>query len=37
MEVLSEFKHPNVIELIELIVDKQEVYLVYEYCEGGTL
>lgn len=37
MAVLSGFKHPNVIELHELINDKNEVYLVYEYCEGGTL
>jgi serine/threonine protein kinase len=29
--------HENIIKLLELIIERQEVYIIYEYCEGGTL
>jgi serine/threonine-protein kinase ULK/ATG1 len=37
MLILTEFTHENVIKLLEMVVEKQEVYIIYEYCEGGTL
>lgn len=37
MAVLGEFTHQNVIKLQQLVVEKQEVSIVYEYCQGGTL
>ena len=34
---LREAKHPNVVQLLDVVEDKQYVYLVMEYCSGGDL
>lgn len=37
MAILSDFDHEHVIKLLEVVIDKQEICIVYEYCDGGTL
>jgi serine/threonine protein kinase len=35
--ILSKIDHPNIIKLIEVLKTNTHYFLVYEYCEGGTL
>ena len=34
---LKEFNHPNIIKLYDVKVTQQDIYLVMEYCNGGSL
>ena len=34
VKLLAELKHPNVIDLVESILHKERVYLVYELCDS---
>lgn len=34
---LRQIRHPNLIELLEVVVDQDRVYLIMEYCQGGDL
>lgn len=34
-ELLSNFKHPGIVKLRSSFQDKQNLYFVLEYCEGG--
>ena len=35
--ILSQIKHPNIVRLIELKKTKNHIYIVTEYCNGGSL
>lgn len=35
--ILSKISHPNIIKFIEMLRTANNYYLVYEYCNGGTL
>ena len=35
--ILNQIKHPNIVELYEVKVKKDYVYLIMEYCNGGSL
>jgi serine/threonine protein kinase len=35
--ILSKVNHPNIIKFIEMLRTSNNYYLVYEYCNGGTL
>lgn len=37
IEVLSMLIHPNIVRFLEKLQTTNNVYLVYEYCNGGTL
>ena len=37
MAVLSKINHPNIIKFKEMLKTKTNFYLVYEFCDGGTL
>ena len=37
MPILIDANHPNIIELKEIKKKKNKIYLVMEYCNGGTL
>jgi len=37
VETLKKIQNPNVIKFIELFNSKNNLYLVYEFCEGGNL
>ena len=35
--ILSKINHPNIIKFIEMLRTANNYYLVYEFCNGGTL
>lgn len=37
VETLKRINNPNVIKFIELFNSKNNLYLVYEFCNGGNL
>ncbi|CAH0552881.1 unnamed protein product [Brassicogethes aeneus] len=37
IDILTEFKHPNVVELHEAFQKDQQLWLLIEYCDGGAL
>jgi serine/threonine-protein kinase ULK/ATG1 len=37
MAILNKINHPNIIKFIEMLRTANNYYLVYEYCNGGTL
>jgi serine/threonine protein kinase len=37
INTLSRIENPNIIKFIEMLRSKNNIYLVYEYCGGGTL
>jgi len=37
MSILIDVNHPNIIELIEIKKKEDKIYIVTEYCNGGTL
>ncbi len=37
MGILSKINHPNIIKFIEMLQTTTHYYLVYEFCNGGTL
>ncbi len=37
IETISKFEHPNIVKYYHYFIDKKILYLVMEYCEGGTL
>ena len=37
INVLTKIKHPNIVKLYDAKGDKQYIYLVMEYCNGGSL
>jgi len=37
MSILMDVNHPNIIELKEIKKNENKIYLVMEYCNGGTL
>ena len=37
INVLKKIKHPNIVKLYDLKSDKEYIYIVMEYCNGGSL
>ncbi|XP_011304708.1 serine/threonine-protein kinase 10 isoform X2 [Fopius arisanus] len=37
IDILSEFKHPNVVELHEAYFDDGKLWMLIEYCDGGAV
>lgn len=37
MTVLTKMDHPNIIKFKEMLKTNSNFYLVYEFCDGGTL
>ena len=37
INVLKKIKHPNIVKLYDLKSDKEYIYIVMEYCSGGSL
>lgn len=37
MSILSKINHPNIIKFVEMLQTSTHYYLVYEFCNGGTL
>ncbi|XP_031349016.1 serine/threonine-protein kinase 10 isoform X4 [Photinus pyralis] len=37
IDILSECKHPNVVELIEAFQREQQLWMLIEYCDGGAV
>ena len=37
ISVMSLAKHPNIVELLEVMATKTKIYLILEYCKGGEL
>jgi len=37
INMIHQFAHPNIIKLINLFSTKNNCYLIYEYCSGGSL
>jgi serine/threonine-protein kinase ULK/ATG1 len=37
ISILTKISHPNIIKFIEMLRTNNNYYLVYEYCNGGTL
>ena len=37
IEVLEKIKHPNIVRFYEKLVTVNNTYMVYEFCNGGTL
>ena len=37
MGILADINHPNIIRFIEMLQTSTHYYLVYEFCNGGTL
>ncbi len=37
IKIIKNLKHPNIVTPIEFCRDKDLLYLVTEYCDGGTL
>ena len=36
-EALQELKHPNIVGIVDLVKTKTAIYLIIDYCNGGTL
>ena len=36
-EVLSRLRHPNIVQFLELIQERKQIYFVMEYVSGGSL
>lgn len=37
ISILTKINHPNIIKFIEMLRTNNNYYLVYEFCNGGTL
>ena len=37
IKILKKVRHPNVIQLYEIIETEKELYMIMEYCNGGEL
>ncbi len=37
IRILSKFKHPNVVQLMEVLNSKRSLYIIMEYCKDGDL
>jgi 5'-AMP-activated protein kinase, catalytic alpha subunit len=37
IEILKQIRHPNIIQLYEIIEDRSHLYLITEYAKGGEL
>ncbi|KAL1490995.1 hypothetical protein ABEB36_011658 [Hypothenemus hampei] len=37
IDILTEIKHPNIVELLEAFHKEQQLWLLIEYCDGGAL
>eukprot|EP00741_Cyanophora_paradoxa_P001731 tig00000498_g1678.t1 len=37
IEILKRMRHPNIVELYEILTSKSSIFLVLEYCAGGDL
>ena len=37
IKILKKVRHPNVIQLYEIIETEKELYMIMEYCSGGEL
>lgn len=36
-DIIRQLKHPNIVGFLEFITNDSGMYLIYEYCDGGTL
>lgn len=37
ISILTKINHPNIIRFVQMLRTNNNYYLVYEYCNGGTL
>lgn len=37
VDIIKSVDHPNICRFLETFMDKDHIYLVMEYCSGGTL
>lgn len=37
MEILKKLKHPNILQVLDLLEDEENYYIATEYLSGGTL
>ncbi len=37
IKILSRVEHPNIVKFIQMLKTSNNMYMVYEYCEHGTL
>ncbi len=37
INILTKISHPNIIKFVEMLRTNNNYYLVYQYCNGGTL
>jgi calcium-dependent protein kinase len=37
VDIIKQLDHPNICRFLETYMDKMKIYLVMEYCSGGTL
>ena len=37
IKILKKVRHPNVIQLYEIIETEKELYMIMEFCNGGEL
>ena len=37
IRILSKFKHPNIVQLMEVLNSKRSLYIIMEYCKDGDL
>lgn len=37
IKILSKFKHPNIVELYEVLNSKRSLYIIMEFCQDGDL
>ena len=37
IKILKRIKHPNIVQLYEIVENETEIYLIMEYCSGGEL
>lgn len=37
IKVLSKIEHPNIVRFVQMLKTSNNMYLIYEYCEHGTL
>lgn len=37
IKILSKIQHPNIVKFVQILKTVNNLYMVYEYCENGTL
>lgn len=37
VNALKQLKHPNILQTVDILMTKNNVYIITEFCEGGDL